>query len=55
MGAVVQVKPVSLGFAGTPLLSLVLQCFRVEILDIYSELRAQEADDEKRKLPMDRR
>lgn len=35
-GAVVQVKPVSLGFAGTPLLS-VLQCFRVEeILDIQS-------------------
>lgn len=40
LSAVVQVKPVSLSFAGTPQLSLVLQCFRVEILDIYSGLRA---------------
>lgn len=37
--SVAQVKPVSLGFAGSPLLLPVLQCFRVEeILDIYSEL-----------------
>lgn len=36
-GAVAQVKPVSF----SPLLSSVLQCFRVvEILDIYSQLRA---------------